>query len=141
MDLYETDTKVTARLTVRRNPDAAAPGGNLMLDGEGMRLLSVAIDGRVLAAEAYAVDEESLTLYHMPDTAVLDIITLCQPQDNTALSGLYKSGGNFCTQCEPEGFRRITYFIDRPDVMSRYTTHITADKGLYPVLLSNGQSG
>src|SRR6185437_12722021 len=68
----------------------------------------------------------------------LEIETRIRPQDNTQLSGLYKSGGNFCTQCEPEGFRRITYFIDRPDVMARYTTTITADKRLYPVLLSNG---
>ena len=74
----------------------------------------------------------------MPDAFTLDIETRIAPDGNTALSGLYMSGGNFCTQCEPEGFRRITYFVDRPDVMARYTTTIIADKGRFPVLLSNG---
>jgi aminopeptidase N len=137
-DLGEDHTTVTARLDVRRNPDAGDPAAPLRLDGEEIELVSFALDGETLGENRYHRDGESLVLADVPDRFTLAIETRIKPQDNTRLSGLYKSGGNFCTQCEPEGFRRITYFVDRPDVMARYTTTIVADKARYPVLLSNG---
>src|SRR5690349_19189913 len=98
------------------------------------------MDGEALDAARYRLTEEGgLVIEDVTDRPfTLDIETRIFPQKNTELSGLYTSGGNFCTQCEPEGFRRITYFIDRPDVMARYTVSVTADKARYPVLLSNG---
>jgi len=137
-ELGEDETRVKARLAVRRNPASAERAAPLRLDGEDVALVSVALDGEALGANRYRLDAESLVLPDVPDRFTLDIETRIEPQNNTQLSGLYKSGGNFCTQCEPEGFRRITYFLDRPDVMARYSTHIVADKRLYPVLLSNG---
>lgn len=137
-DLGEDSTLVKARLALRRNPasrDRAAP---LKLDGETLELVSLALDGEPVGDNRYRLDGSGLVLPDVPDEFTLDIETRIAPQNNTALSGLYKSGGNFCTQCEPEGFRRITYFIDRPDVMARYTATILADKNRYPVLLSNG---
>jgi aminopeptidase N len=132
-------TRVKSRLGIRRNPaafDAAAP---LHLDGEELALVSLALDSELLGANRYQLSTEGgLTLADVPDAFTLDIETRVAPDSNTQLSGLYMSGGNFCTQCEPEGFRRITYFIDRPDVMARYTTTIIADKARFPVLLSNG---
>ncbi|HJU17662.1 MAG TPA: aminopeptidase N [Stellaceae bacterium] len=137
--LADADTRVTARLAVRRNPRAGDPGAPLRLDGAGLELLSLALDGEQLGANRYALPAEGgLVLDDVPDAFTLDIETRIAPRDNTALQGLYMSGGNFCTQCEPEGFRNITYFLDRPDVMARYTTTITADKERFPVLLSNG---
>ncbi len=137
-DLGEEKTSVKARLGMRRNPAASDPTVPLKLDGKEMELVSVALDGQAMGRNSYQVDAESLTIHAVPDQFVLDIETRIEPQNNTVLSGLYKSGGNFCTQCEPEGFRRITYFLDRPDVMARFTTTILADKAKYPVLLSNG---
>jgi len=136
-DLGEGQTLVKARLALRRNPagDAKAP---LRLDGEDLELVSIALNGEALGPNRYHRDAEALVLADPPDQFTLDIETRIEPQNNTRLSGLYKSGGNFCTQCEPEGFRRITYFTDRPDVMARYTTTILADPQRYPVLLSNG---
>src|SRR5579883_361810 len=137
--LAEDDTRVQARLAVRRNPQAADRRAPLRLDGEGLALLALALDGERLDAKRYELRPEGgLVLAAVPDAFTLAIETRIAPRDNTALSGLYMSGGNFCTQCEPEGFRRITYFIDRPDVMARYTTTIIADKERFPVLLSNG---
>src|SRR5262249_30586990 len=83
-------------------------------------------------------DETTLTILDVPDAFTLDIVTEIKPEENTALEGLYRSSGTYCTQCEPEGFRKITYSLDRPDVMTRYTARITADKAACPVLLSNG---
>jgi aminopeptidase N len=137
-ELGEEKTSVKARLSVRRNPAANEPGAPLKLAGRELELVSVAIDGEALGPNRYIVDDEALTIASVPDAFTLDIETRIEPQNNTVLSGLYKSGGNFCTQCEPEGFRRITYFLDRPDVMARFTTTIVADKARYPVLLSNG---
>ena len=138
VDLGEERTTVKARLAVRRNPASSEPAAPLRLDGEELELVALALDGETLGENRYRCDAESLVIGEVPDRFTLAIETRIKPQDNTRLSGLYKSGGNFCTQCEPEGFRRITYFIDRPDVMARYTTTITADKTRYPVLLSNG---
>jgi len=138
-ELGAADTRVKSRLGIRRNPAAAEHGAALHLDGEALELVSLALDGEPLGANRYQLQPEGrLTLADVPDAFTLDVETRIAPQSNTALSGLYTSGGNFCTQCEPEGFRRITYFIDRPDVMARYTTTITADKQRYPVLLANG---
>ncbi len=146
-DLDETRTRVTSRLVLRRNPDLA---GNvedtLQLDGQDMVLESLRIDGNELSSNDYVVADESLTINSVsafasqsPDAGfVLECVTVIKPQENTSLEGLYKSRTMFCTQCEAEGFRKITYYLDRPDVMSVFTTTIVADKDRYPVLLSNG---
>src|SRR6266566_3109615 len=138
-ELGDADTRVKSRLAVRRNPSAGTPDAPLHLDGEALDLVSLALDGELLGANRYRLlSEGGLELADVPDAFTIDVETRIAPQGNTELSGLYMSGGNFCTQCEPEGFRRITYFVDRPDVMARYTTTILADKRRFPVLLSNG---
>nr|VFJ47746.1 MAG: aminopeptidase N [Candidatus Kentron sp. DK] len=141
-DLGEEETTVTSRLAVRRNParigQCPPEGVPLILDGRDLVPDSVAMDDRTLAAEEYAVDAEHLTIFPVPERFVLRIVNRIRPRNNTALEGLYTSGGNFCTQCEAEGFRKITFFLDRPDVLARYTTTIVADRRRYPVLLSNG---
>ncbi|HVB16545.1 MAG TPA: aminopeptidase N [Stellaceae bacterium] len=137
-DLAPTDTQVAAHLRLRRNPEAP-PRAELRLDGEELELRALALDGRNLTSGEYRIEPDgALVIAEVPDAFALDITTRIIPERNTALSGLYLSGGNFCTQCEPEGFRRITYFPDRPDVMARYTVTIRADKARFPVLLSNG---
>ena len=128
-------THVTAKLIIARKGDAKAP---LKLDGEEQKILSVTLDGRALSPSDYALDGKSFTIANVPDRFTLEIVGEIAPAANTALEGLYQSGGMFCTQCEPEGFRRITYFIDRPDNLSVFTVRIEADKQQYPVLLSNG---
>ena len=138
-ELGDSDTRVKSRLRVRRNPEGSDRAVPLYLDGEELILLSLALDGEPLGANRYQLPAEGgLVLANVPDAFTLDIETRISPESNTALSGLYMSGGNFCTQCEPEGFRRITYFVDRPDIMARYTTTIVAEKARFPVLLSNG---
>ena len=141
--LGEDETLVRSRLAVRRNPAAGTPNAPLRLDGEELELRSIALDGAALPAARYRVEPNGdLTIVAPPDAPfTLDIHVAIKPQLNTALSGLYTSGGNFCTQCEAEGFRRITWFIDRPDVSARYRVRIEADKACYPVLLSNGNPG
>ncbi|MCR6555039.1 aminopeptidase N, partial [Aeromonas sp. CPF2-S1] len=118
---------------IRRNGEHNAP---LVLDGEQLTLKSVAIDG--IPCDHYEQGESSLTLFNLPAECVLTIVTQLDPAANTALEGLYKSGDAYCTQCEAEGFRRITYYLDRPDILARYSTRITADKTQFPFLLSNG---
>ena len=135
VDLGKESTEVSSRLSVRRNPKAATSPSDLVLDGKKLELVSVLLDDQPPVHEA---DPESLTIRNVPDRFVLNIVTRIKPQQNTELTGLYKSKDMYCTQCEAEGFRRITYFLDRPDVMSRYTTTIVADRKLAPVLLSNG---
>jgi aminopeptidase N len=127
-------TRVAARMRVQRT-GAKAP---LILNGENLKLVSLSIDDRPLAASEYKLDPELLTIAEPPEQFSLEIVTEIAPVENTLLSGLYTSNGMFCTQCEAEGFRRITYFLDRPDVLAVYTTRIEADKARYPVLLSNG---
>ncbi|NBC95348.1 MAG: aminopeptidase N [Deinococcus-Thermus bacterium] len=131
-------TAVKSRLTVRRNPDHPDAAAPLVLDGEDVELVSLHLDGEALGANRYTLDEDGLSLSDLPDAFTLDVETRIAPHENTELSGLYVSGGNFTTQCEAQGFRRITFFPDRPDVMARYTTTIVADKATCPVLLSNG---
>ncbi|WP_421738697.1 aminopeptidase N [Caulobacter sp.] len=133
-DLHPEATRVRATLRIRRTGDAGEP---LVLNGERLKLISAAIDGQTLSANEYGLDEEGLTLHAVPDAFVLTTEVEINPAANKALMGLYMSGGRFCTQCEAEGFRTITFFPDRPDVLSRYTARIEADRG-FPHLLSNG---
>ncbi len=137
-DIGETHTRVRSRLNVRATFDAGEPSRPLVLDGISLELRSVAVDGTALGPDEYQMDAEHLTIPAVPREFVLEVETDLRPQDNTSLEGLYRSGGMYCTQCEAQGFRRITYFPDRPDVMARYSTRITADRSRYPVLLSNG---
>ena len=127
-------TRVTAKLTIARQ----SGNGPLVLNGENQKLIAVTLDGRALAAGDYLLDDKSLTLPKPPDSFTLEIVSEIDPSANTALEGLFLSSGIFCTQCEPEGFRRITYFLDRPDNLSVFTVRIEAAKEQYPVLLSNG---
>jgi aminopeptidase N len=136
--LGEEETTVRTRLEVRRNPRDGDHKRPLRLHGRNLELVSIALDGAALPSHRYRVDPEHLTLDTPPASFILELETQIRPQDNTSLEGLYRSSGNFCTQCEAEGFRKITYFLDRPDVMARYTTTINADRERYPVLLSNG---
>ena len=138
IDLHEDETHVKSVLAVRRNPDSSSSDAPLVLDGESLLLKKVILNGETLSTSRYTVNDVSLCIAGVPDELTLETEVVIKPQENTQLSGLYKSRDNFCTQCESHGFRRITYFLDRPDVMSRYTTTITADKDQYPMLLSNG---
>jgi aminopeptidase N len=136
--LHPTRTPVRATLKLKPNPSAGAPAP-LALNGDGLTLVSLKLDGETLASDRYIATPDGLTIAQPPQRPfTLEVETLVDPQANTALSGLYRSSGTWCTQCEAEGFRRITYFPDRPDVMAVYTTRIEADKAEAPVLLSNG---
>ncbi|MDF2972840.1 MAG: aminopeptidase, partial [Microvirga sp.] len=136
--LHPTETRVIATLRMRPNP-AGRSDAPLVLDGDELNLKSVALDGRPLSPEEFEASPHSLTVAQAPRQAfTLTIETEINPTANTKLMGLYRSGGNYCTQCEAEGFRRITYFLDRPDILSIYTTRIEADPEEAPVLLGNG---
>lgn len=136
--LHPTKTPVRATLRFKPNPAAGAPAP-LTLDGDGLNLVSLKIDGSPVAEDAYVATPDGLTIAQPPHRPfTLEIETLVDPEANTQLSGLYRSSGNWCTQCEAEGFRRMTYFPDRPDVMAVYTTRIEAGKAEAPVLLANG---
>ncbi len=137
-DLAEEWTTVKAELNFRRNPASAENSKTLVLNGHKMELMAVILDNVELTQDQYQVDESQLTINDVPEKFVLSTEVRIQPQNNTELEGLYKSSKLFCTQCESEGFRKITYFLDRPDVMSLYSTTISADPQLYPVMLSNG---
>ncbi len=128
-------TRVRSVLQLRRN---GGPGEPLVLDAVRLKLIRVAIDGRELAPDAYALADERLTIAAVPDAFTLETEVEIDPEGNTALEGLYRSGGRFCTQCEAEGFRKITPFPDRPDVLARYTVRIEADRAATARLLSNG---
>ncbi|MSR78348.1 MAG: aminopeptidase N [Candidatus Omnitrophica bacterium] len=132
-DLREEHTRVRSRIHgIRVQPRP------LVLNGEDLKLISIKLDGRKLSAVEYRCDETTLTIEEIPEKFVLEIETEIEPQNNKAFEGLYKSRTVFCTQCEAQGFRKITYFLDRPDVMLQFTTTIEADKKKYPFLLSNG---
>nr|WP_315253437.1 aminopeptidase N [uncultured Duganella sp.] len=135
-DLAPARTVVANRVTLHHNPAAASH--DIVLHGEDIELVQLRLNGQLLRAGDYELTETTLTIRNAPAEAVLEIETLCAPVENTTLSGLYVSNGNFFTQCEAEGFRRITFFPDRPDVMAKYTVMLRADKATYPVLLSNG---
>ena len=128
-------TRVKARLTLERQGDKTAP---LVLMGERLGLISVAIDGKALPEGDYQLTSETLTIANVPDRFVLETEVEINPSDNKTLEGLYMSSGRYCTQCEAEGFRKITYFLDRPDVLSRYKVRIEAPLEAFPHLLSNG---
>ena len=130
-------TLVTAKLAMRRAPGTPA-GAALVLDGEALTLSAIRLDGAELAPERYRLDAHHLTLPDPPEAFTLETTTEIHPAANTTLSGLYVSGGNFYTQCEAEGFRRITFFPDRPDIMARYRVTLIADRETAPVLLANG---
>lgn len=144
-ELFEDETLVHAELKVIRNAECNNSAPVLELHGhENLELLHLAVDGEALASDAFTREGELLTCCSLPEQFSLTSTTRIHPETNTALEGLYKSDGMFCTQCEAEGFRRITFFPDRPDVMSVFSTTVEADKTLYPELLSNGnpvQSG
>lgn len=132
-------TRVSATMSLRPNPEARKTGAPLVLDGEMLELGTIELDGKALEAAAYKMTPKALTITRVPDRAFkLHIETFCNPEANTALSGLYRSRQIYCTQCEAEGFRRITYYLDRPDVLATYTTRIEAERDAAPVLLSNG---
>ena len=134
-DIFEGRTTVTATTTFERVNKSAR---NLALDGQKLILKSVAMNGEALSSNRYTADDDTLTISDVPDSFTLDIATEINPEGNTALEGLYRSSGNYCTQCEPEGFRKITYYLDRSDVMTKFTTRVQADKKTCPILLSNG---
>jgi aminopeptidase N len=136
--LRDEDAEVRARLALERNPAARDRSAPLTLDGDELELVSVALDGRTLTAADYTLEPERLTIAGVPDAFALETVVRIAPRRNTKLMGLYASKDGFFTQCEAEGFRRITFFPDRPDVMARYTTTIRADRARCPVLLSNG---
>src|SRR6185312_1019567 len=129
-DLDPARTVVANRMTVRRNPASAQR--EIELYGEDIELVTLRLNGRTLAEGDYVIEGTLLRIPNAPEEATLEIETICVPESNTTLSGLYTSNGSFYTQCEAEGFRRITYFPDRPDVMARFTATITADATAVP---------
>jgi len=135
-ELEDTKTLVTSKMKISRVDNSANDA--LILQGEDLTLISVHIDGQSLGKSNYKQTDTELTINVEKNDFELVIVTQINPVDNTSLEGLFKSGGAFCTQCEAEGFRRITYYLDRPDVMAIFSTKIIADKSLYPYLLSNG---
>ena len=134
-DLRDGSTEVTAKLRVSRQRES---GSELVLDGQELELVSVSVDGRALSGNEYTRDSESLRIPGLKAAHEITIVTRIEPETNTALEGLYRSSAMYCTQCEAEGFRKITYYQDRPDVLARFTTTIIADGTRYPTLLSNG---
>ena len=132
-DLRPTETTVRSKMSLTR-----LSSGPLELDGENIDLKSVTVDGKILARSEYKLTQTQLILKGVPDQFVLEIETTCNPSENSTLMGLYVSGGRFCTQCEAQGFRRIAYYMDRPDVLSVFTVRVTADKSKYFHLLANG---
>jgi aminopeptidase N len=131
-------TAVKARLSLRRNPAADNANSALVLSGQEMKLKSVALNGVTLNQDGYRVDADSLIIESCGNEFILETVVEIDPESNTSLEGLYKSRSMYCTQCEAEGFRKITYYLDRPDVLSEFTTTIVGDKTAFPVLLSNG---
>ncbi len=137
-ELYEEATIVTAQAAYRKNPLSKKDHPPLLLFGEKLELLAISMDGMDLPADSYCVDDKGLRLNDPPTAFTLTIVTRIYPAKNTALEGLYRSSGNYCSQCEAEGFRTITYYPDRPDVLTRFTTRIEADRQSCPVMLANG---
>jgi len=137
-NLRDDKTIVTSNLNVKKNPAQNNAANTIELVGSELTLLELKIDGSEFKEYQLGADGNTLKIENLPDEFNLEVKTEIHPESNTALEGLYKSSGMFCTQCEAEGFRRITYFLDQPDVMSIYTTTIEANKNNYPILLSNG---
>ena len=139
VSIDESSTLVHTKMTLRRQ-NSAADTQTLDLDGKDLELCSISIDGETLDAERYLISGERMRIKDLPDQCVLETKVRLRPAENTALEGLYQAGEFLLTQCEAEGFRKITWFPDRPDVMTRYSVVIEADAGTYPVLLSNGNA-
>lgn len=137
-DLDPDSSSVTSTFEVRPNPDSDDTVHDLVLNGEAITLVSVSVDGRTLSESEYALTDKTLTLPSLSKPAQIVIVNRFSPSKNTALSGIYASGKNLMSQCEATGFRRITYWLDRPDVLAKFSVTIRASKALYPVLLSNG---
>ncbi len=137
-ELFEDGARVHSAMTVRKNPESAQVDAPLELNGDSLKLESVSLDGTLLAGDVYEEQGDKLVVHNVPAQFELTVVTWIEPQNNTRLEGLYKSSGMFCTQCEAEGFRCITYYPDRPDVMAVFRTRVEADKSAYPILLSNG---
>ncbi len=136
-ELGDEHTRVLSMLELRRN-DTSSAECTLVLDGEQLQLGVIRLDDKELGDSDFVCTDSELHIHEVPDAFVLEFETFIKPHQNTSLEGLFKSSGNFCTQCEAEGFRKITYYLDRPDVMAMFTTTIVADRTKYPVLLSNG---
>ena len=134
-DIRDGVTEVTSTLDIERQ---TPQGSELRLDGQELELVSVELDGRILSSNEYQIENEQLILRDLRDQHQVRIVTRIRPEQNTALEGLYRSSNMYCTQCEAQGFRKITYYQDRPDVLSKFTTTIIADSERYPNLLSNG---
>ncbi len=137
-ELDDHETRVASRLVVRANYNRARGVRPLRLDGRSLPLAKILLNGRALAADEYKLDDQRLTIHQPPAEMVLELETMVQPDRNTRLEGLYRSGSMLCTQCEAEGFRAITWFLDRPDVLARYEVTIIGDPVRYPVMLANG---
>lgn len=137
-DIDASITRVRSVLAMRKNPQSTAEDNHCILDGEHLELVSIKLDGRQLQGNEYQRTDQSLLLSALPEKFDLEIETLIHPDQNTALEGLYHSGSLLCTQCEAEGFRRITYYMDRPDVMAVFTVSIVGNKQQWPIMLSNG---
>ncbi|MGE0873445.1 MAG: aminopeptidase N [Burkholderiales bacterium] len=138
VDIRADDALVQAKLAIRRNPACAQKHPPLVLDGDELELVSVSLDGCLVRDADFEVDDHSLTLHDLPASFTLETVTRIVPQRNTKLEGLYAAASGFVTQCEAQGFRRITWYIDRPDVLARFVTTVHGDISRYPVLLSNG---
>lgn len=138
-ELDDKNTVVKSLLDIKRNPELKESAQELTLDGKALTPDLVAIDGTPLNSEQYIVTDSTLTIKDVPEAFKLSIQTHLNPAKNKKLSGLYKTSGNFCTLCEAEYFSKMTYFLDRPDVQSSYTTTIVADEKQYPILLANGK--
>jgi aminopeptidase N len=138
IDIRDDHARVTSHLNIRRNPAHKKKNAPLILDGEHQRILGVVLNGHLLSSKQYQLTPHTLTIHNVPPTATLDIASTHNPYTNTSLAGLYAAGPMLNTQCEAEGFRRITYYPDRPDVMAKFRVTITADRAKYPVLLANG---
>ncbi|MGB0669823.1 MAG: aminopeptidase N, partial [Porticoccaceae bacterium] len=135
-DLGEEQTRVTSSLQVRRNPDSTDKTGALELNSKGqVQLQWIAVNGQRLDSSAYSLSDDLLILPNLPDSCEISTEVLIQPQLNTSMMGLYRSRTMYCTQCEAEGYRKITFGLDRPDVLSTYTVTLSADKASCPVLL------
>ena len=137
-ELGEDSTDVISELSIQRKQEYRTKAPDLSLDGQDLELISIVLSGAPLPQERYELTDDGLVIFAVPETFTLTIHTRIDPKNNTALEGLYRSGTLFCTQCEAEGFRRMTYYPDRPDVLTVFTTTLVADKSRYPVLLSNG---
>ncbi|MDG2019075.1 MAG: aminopeptidase N, partial [Porticoccaceae bacterium] len=140
-DLNDDSCRVTSSLNIRRNPESQLTAAPLFLHGGSeLDLQLIEVDGCVLSGNQYQRTDDGLIIHQLPDNTVINIEVLIKPHLNTTMMGLYKSRTLYCTQCEAEGFRNITFYLDRPDVMSEFTTKLIADKQQFPVLLSNGNA-